>query len=313
MGVFNSKIKTDEGLEQAFGQFPSGVSLEKAEAMWATYDSDGNGTLDREEAKKMVCDLAEHTIGWAKQNLAALMSEAHTGPDVDTQTLIEEHQHNIDNAYKLMKDPAVVEQIIHDFDTDGDGEISKDEFLAKATEGYDLFRPQKRAKKLALHVAGKVKAGGKDMVVQKELVGPSVYVNIEGFYGVERPFCCATIAPGGFVSVSSTYGFIPGSERLAEGGVAAETTQCLENIKVILLACGCHLENLLKVSVYLKDNDGNNAPGGRFYEMNEAYKKFFSSSAFPGKFMPARLVLEAGKITEGAQVVIDVQAHMIEH
>jgi len=306
MGVFQSKIK-DMSLNDAFGSFPTGISKEKAEELWKRYDENGDGTLDKEEAKHMVIDLAELTVEWAKSNISSIMEEANEGPEIDNQQLIADNEHKIELAYKMMKDEKIIEQILHDFDTDGDGQISKEEFLTKATEGYDILRPQKKAKKMAVRVHETVDVEGAKMAVRKELVGPSVYVSIDGYFpGAGPPLCLATMAPWGLVNVSGQIGMLPGSGALVPGGVGPETTRCLENIKIILKACGMSMDNLLKVNVYLKDNDGNAEPGGRFHAMNQAYTAFFHG--IPHHHLPARITVGCGTLAGGAQVEIDAQA-----
>jgi len=307
MGVFGSKIQ-DMSLSKAFGAFPTGISQEKAMELWKRYDENDDGTLDKEEAKHMVIDLAELTVDWAKSNIATILAEATEGPECDAQALVAENEHNIELAYKMMKDEKVIQQILTDFDTDGDGQISKEEFLAKATEGYDLLRPVKKARTMAVRIHETVDVNGTKMVVRKELVGPNVYVSIDGYFGgASPPFCLATIAPHGLVSVSGQIGAVPGKAPVAvSGGVGPETKQCLENIKLILKACGLSTANLLKVNVYLKDNDGDGKPGGRFYQMNQAYTTFFGNT--PHHHLPARITVGCGGLAGNAQVEIDVTA-----
>lgn len=309
MGVFESKIK-DMSLASAFGSFPSGVSKEKAEELWKRYDENGDGSLNKEEAKHMVIDLAELTVEWAKSNITSIMEEANEGPEIDSQTLIADNEHNIELAYKMMKDEKVIEQILKDFDTDGDGQISKEEFLAKATEGYDILQPAKKAKTAVVcRVHEKLEVNGKTLAVHKEIVGPNVYVSVDGWFAGPQPaFSLASIASHGLVSVAGQIGRVPAGGALASGGVGPETTQCLENIRLILKACGLSMDNLLKVQVYLKDNDGKTEKGGRFYEMNAAYSAFFKNVA--GNRLPPRITVGCGTLAGGANVEIDAQASL---
>merc|ERR1711924_403256 len=139
----------------------------------------------------------------------------------------------------MMKDETVIDQILKDFDTDGDGQISKEEFVSKATEGYDILQPAKKAKQQAVRVHETVEYDGHSMQVRKEVVGPNVYVTIDGYFeGKGLPRCVATISPHGLVSLSGQTGTTPGTNDLVGGGVGPETTQCLTNIRLILKACG---------------------------------------------------------------------------
>jgi len=115
-------------------------------------------------------------------------------------------------------------------------------------------------------------------------------VNVEGL-GRLPAFSHATVA-GDFIFVSGTLGTLPGSFRLAEGGMGPQTAQTLENIKAILAAAGATLADVAKVNVYITDM-------GLFGEMNEAYLAFF-----PGD-PPARITVGCSGLALGALVEID--------
>merc|ERR1712178_144340 len=110
-------------------------------------DEAQDGELHKEEARHMVVDLAELTVEWAKENEQKILGDAHVGEESDTEELLRKNRETIDAAYKLIKDDKVITDILHDFDTDGDGKISREEFVAKACEGYNILeRPAKRVK-----------------------------------------------------------------------------------------------------------------------------------------------------------------------
>jgi len=115
-------------------------------------------------------------------------------------------------------------------------------------------------------------------------------VNVEGL-GRLPAFSHATVA-GDLIFVSGTLGTLPGSFRLAEGGMGPQTAQTLENIKAILAAAGATLADVAKVNVYITDM-------GLFGEMNEAYLAFF-----PGD-PPARITVGCSGLALGALVEID--------
>jgi len=54
--------------------------------------------------------------------------------------------------------------------------------------------------------------------------------------------------------------------KLAEGGVAGHTEQCIKNLGNVLAAAGTSWENVVKVNVYLKNMDD-------FDEMNKVYQR----------------------------------------
>lgn len=122
--------------------------------------------------------------------------------------------------------------------------------------------------------------------------------------GVARlpAFCHAAVA-GDQVFVSGMLGSQPvpappappGPLELVPGGIAAETTQALRNIETILAACGCGLDDVAKVNVYLTDM-------AVFAAMNEAYL------AVLGAAPPARITVGCTALALGALVEMDCVA-----
>ena len=92
--------------------------------------------------------------------------------------------------------------------------------------------------------------------------------------------------------LSGQIGIVPGSMKLAPGGIKEEAAQTLENIKTSLEAHGYSLVNVVKCTVMLADI----AEWGTF---NEVYKTFFS------KPYPARSALGANGLTFGARVEVE--------
>jgi len=99
-------------------------------------------------------------------------------------------------------------------------------------------------------------------------------------------------------SVVITSGQLPidvSTGAFAEGGVAGQTRQSLENVKAILAQAGLGMENIIKTTVFLKDmND--------FAAMNEVYAAFF-----PGE-PPARSAVEVARLPKDAAVEIEAIA-----
>ena len=99
-------------------------------------------------------------------------------------------------------------------------------------------------------------------------------------------------------SVVITSGQLPidvSTGAFAEGGVAGQTRQSLENVKAILAQAGLGMENIIKTTVFLKDmND--------FAAMNEVYAAFF-----PGE-PPARSSVEVARLPKDAMVEIEAIA-----
>ena len=87
----------------------------------------------------------------------------------------------------------------------------------------------------------------------------------------------------------------PSTGSFAEGGVAGQTRQSLENVKAVLAADGLGLEDVIKTTVFLKDmND--------FAAMNEVYASYFSQNP------PARSAVEVARLPKDALVEIEAIA-----
>jgi 2-iminobutanoate/2-iminopropanoate deaminase len=98
------------------------------------------------------------------------------------------------------------------------------------------------------------------------------------------PYSQATESQG-MVFVSGQVGIDPTTGKKVEGGIEKETEQVLKNIRAILEKAGLTLENVAKVTVYLKDiND--------FQSMNGVYSQLFS------QHRPARACVEANMVKD---------------
>lgn len=80
---------------------------------------------------------------------------------------------------------------------------------------------------------------------------------------------------------------------LVEGGIAAQTKQCFDNLFQVLQAGGFSSDDVQKVNVYLIDmND--------FTEMNEVYKQQFNAP------FPARTTIGVAALPMGAKIEIEM-------
>ena len=100
--------------------------------------------------------------------------------------------------------------------------------------------------------------------------------------GSTAPFSQA-VKYGDTVYCSGTTGNDPATGKLAEGGVAAEAKQAMENLKKILEKSGSSMDQILKVTIFLADI-------GDFAAINEIYKGYFKEG------YPARSCFEVGKL-----------------
>ncbi|MBA7584671.1 2-aminomuconate deaminase [subsurface metagenome] len=80
------------------------------------------------------------------------------------------------------------------------------------------------------------------------------------------PFSPA-IRAGDYIFVSGQGGFVDAAGREVEG-IDAQTRQCLENMKRVLVTAGSSLDDVVKVTVFL----GNVAD---YAKMNEIYQSYF--------------------------------------
>jgi 2-iminobutanoate/2-iminopropanoate deaminase len=95
--------------------------------------------------------------------------------------------------------------------------------------------------------------------------------------------------------ISGCIGFIPKTMEIVAGGAAAEANQALINMGAILKSVGCTHNNVVKTTVLLDDIKD-------FADVNEVYKKFFSSHE------PARAAYQAAALPKGAKVEIEAIA-----
>jgi 2-iminobutanoate/2-iminopropanoate deaminase len=92
--------------------------------------------------------------------------------------------------------------------------------------------------------------------------------------------------------LSGQLGNIPGTLKLAPGGIKEESRQTMENIKTVLEAHGLGMRDLVKCTVMLADI-------GEWGVFNSVYQGYFS-----GRF-PARSALAASGLALGARVEVE--------
>lgn len=107
------------------------------------------------------------------------------------------------------------------------------------------------------------------------------------------PFSQAVKA-NGFIFVSGQIGQTK-ERKLVEGGFLEELKQIMENIKVILIASGSGMDDIVSTTVYLKDINN-------FSLLNDTYKTYFKGN------YPARTTIGVASLPGNAQVEIAVTA-----
>ncbi len=141
------------------------------------------------------------------------------------------------------------------------------------------------------HQSGKKPANITKSVHQK--MQKTHYVS-ENTKKMNLPFSDAVIVDN-MVYLSGQLGNIPGSFKLVEGGIRAETKQTMENIQSTLVAMDLTMDDIVKCTVFIE----NIEEWGTF---NEEYVKFF-----PNK-KPARSALGADGLALGAKVEVECMA-----
>ena len=98
---------------------------------------------------------------------------------------------------------------------------------------------------------------------------------------------------GDLLFVSGMIPIDPKTGELLTGDFEAEVTLVLENLEAVVEAAGMSLNNVLKVSVFLKDL-------GLFGTFNEIYARYF------GDVLPARETIQVARLPRDASIEISV-------
>jgi len=111
---------------------------------------------------------------------------------------------------------------------------------------------------------------------------------------MQLPFSEA-VRVGHVLYLSGQIGIDPATSKLAEGGIAGETRQTLENIKASLEKYGSSMAEVVKCTVYLADIN-------EWAEMNKVYVTYFPTNP------PARSALGSSGLALGSRTEIECMA-----
>ena len=100
---------------------------------------------------------------------------------------------------------------------------------------------------------------------------------------------------GGYLFTSGQIAIDPQTGEVVVGGIEAQATQVMENLKQVLLAAGMSFDDVLKTTVFITDMDN-------FAAVNAIYGRYFTSK------LPARSCVEVSKLPKGVLVEIEVIA-----
>lgn len=104
------------------------------------------------------------------------------------------------------------------------------------------------------------------------------------------------IEAGGFIFTSGQLGLVPETGEFAGNDVKSQAVQAFENLREILKASDCTLDDVVKTTCFLKNMDD-------FVIVNEVYTRFLSDENFP-----ARSAVEVAALPKGGLVEIEAIA-----
>jgi 2-iminobutanoate/2-iminopropanoate deaminase len=125
---------------------------------------------------------------------------------------------------------------------------------------------------------------------------PVVPVPTPNAPAVAGPYSPAVRA-GDWLVLAGQVGLDPATGGIVDGGAAAQARQVLANITAILGDCGASISDVAKTTVFVTDI-------GEFAAVNAVYAEAF------GDHRPARSTVQVAALPGGAQVEIEVWAHL---
>ena len=103
------------------------------------------------------------------------------------------------------------------------------------------------------------------------------------------------IQAGNLLFLSGQIPLDPASGELVKGDVRQQTQRVLENLKGVLESQKLGMEDVVKVTIFMKDM-------GNFNQVNEVYATYFRSSP------PARSTVEVARLPRDADIEIEAIA-----
>ena len=114
------------------------------------------------------------------------------------------------------------------------------------------------------------------------------------------PLSTQFVAFSHYNNISAQLPIDPKSGHIVAGGIKEQTRQCLKNIKAILESVDIPFDDIVKISIYLKNLSEIDA-------VNQVYSTFFPDSAIArtAGYVPARTIAEASALPMDALVQIE--------
>lgn len=109
-----------------------------------------------------------------------------------------------------------------------------------------------------------------------------------------------TVAFSHYNNISAQLPIEPSTGNIISGDIKQQTAQCLTNIKSVLESIDVPFDDIVKITIYLKDL-------ADMKDVNETYSTFFPDSAIARTvaYVPARSVVVASALPMGASIQID--------
>lgn len=105
----------------------------------------------------------------------------------------------------------------------------------------------------------------------------------------------SAVRVGNTVYMSGMLGIVPEAGALAEGGIEAQATQALNNVRTVLEEMGLSMDRVIKTTVFMADlND--------FGKVNTIYATYFDGS------YPSRSCVQVARLPMNALIEIEAIA-----
>ena len=112
------------------------------------------------------------------------------------------------------------------------------------------------------------------------------------------PYSQAVVV-GNLVFISGQIPIDPETGRLIQGSFEEQARRVLDNVKAIIEAAGGTMDDIVKVTVYMKDLS-------KFQEFNRVYAEYFKGG------YPARVVVEVARLPLDAELEVEAIA-VLQH
>ncbi len=143
-------------------------------------------------------------------------------------------------------------------------------------------------------------SNGEGTIPNKPQAGDLVKVVCNSENAPIEPLSSQAVAFSHYNNLSAQLPLDPRTGELVAGGIKEQAGQCLKNIKAILHSIDVPFDDIVKVTIFLKDLADTNA-------VNEVYTTFFPDSAIARAvgYMPARTVVEVAGLPMDALVQME--------